>query len=128
MKRVSALLLCSALVGCQAVPGEGPLAGAIVKDAGQSGAEIGRQNATVFDIVDVDGRSARLVSDYVSSTLNRRFGIGGGVGRVVIGVGDQLKVSIFEAGSDGLFSTQDSKQTSIDLVVQPDGKAAIPYV
>lgn len=128
MKRVSALLLCTALVGCQAVPGEGPLAGAIVKEAGHSGAEIGRQNATVFDIVDVDGRSARLVSDYVSSTLNRRFGIGGGVGRVVIGVGDALKVSIFEAGSDGLFSTQDSKQTSIDLVVQPDGKAAIPYV
>lgn len=128
MKRVSALLLCTALVGCQAVPGEGPLAGAIVKDAGQSGAEIGRQNATVFDIVDVDGRSARLVSDYVSSTLSRRFGIGGGVGQVVIGVGDALKVSIFEAGSDGLFSTQDSKQTSIDLVVQPDGKAAIPYV
>lgn len=60
MKRVSALLLCTALVGCQAVPGEGPLAGAIVKDAGQSGAEIGRQNATVFDIVEVDGRTARL--------------------------------------------------------------------
>ena len=128
MKRVAALLLSTALAGCQAVPGEGPLAGAIVADAGQSGAEIGRKNATVFDIVDVTGQSARLVSDYVSSTLNRRFGIGGGVGRVVIGVGDALKVSIFEAGSDGLFSTQDSKQTSIDLVVQPDGKAAIPYV
>ncbi|RDL48945.1 hypothetical protein BLJAPNOD_00038 [Ensifer sp. M14] len=128
MKRVAALLLSTALAGCQAVPGEGPLAGAIVADAGQSGAEIGRKNATVFDIVDVSGQSARLVSDYVSSTLNRRFGIGGGVGRVVIGVGDALKVSIFEAGSDGLFSTQDSKQTSIDLVVQPDGKAAIPYV
>jgi polysaccharide export outer membrane protein len=128
LKRVAALLLSTALAGCQAVPGEGPLAGAIVADAGQSGAEIGRKNATVFDIVDVTGQSARLVSDYVSSTLNRRFGIGGGVGRVVIGVGDALKVSIFEAGSDGLFSTQDSKQTSIDLVVQPDGKAAIPYV
>jgi polysaccharide export outer membrane protein len=128
LKRVAALLLSTALAGCQAVPGEGPLAGAIVADAGQSGAEIGRKNATVFDIVDVSGQSARLVSDYVSSTLNRRFGIGGGVGRVVIGVGDALKVSIFEAGSDGLFSTQDSKQTSIDLVVQPDGKAAIPYV
>lgn len=128
MKRVAALLLSTALAGCQAVPGEGPLAGAIVADAGQSGAEIGRKNATVFDIVDVNGQSARLVSDYVSSTLNRRFGIGGGVGRVVIGIGDALKVSIFEAGSDGLFSTQDSKQTSIDLVVQPDGKAAIPYV
>ncbi|WP_370906496.1 polysaccharide biosynthesis/export protein (plasmid) [Ensifer sp. WSM1721] len=128
MKRVTALLLCTALAGCQAVPGEGPLATDIVADAGQSGAQIGRKNATVFDIVDVDGQSARLVSDYVATTLSRRFGIGGGVGQVVIGVGDQLKVTIFEAGSDGLFSTTESKQTSIDLVVQPDGKAAIPYV
>ncbi|WP_331373230.1 polysaccharide biosynthesis/export family protein [Sinorhizobium chiapasense] len=128
MKRVTALLLCTALAGCQAVPGEGPLTTDIVADAGQSGAQIGRKNATVFDIVDVDGQSARLVSDYVSTTLSRRFGIGGGVGQVVIGVGDQLKISIFEAGSDGLFSTTESKQTNIDLVVQPDGKAAIPYV
>lgn len=128
MKRVTALLLCTALAGCQAVPGEGPLSSDIVAEAGQSGADIGRRNATVFDIVDVDGQSARLVSDYVATTLSRRFGIGGGVGQVVIGVGDQLKVTIFEAGSDGLFSTTESKQTSIDLVVQPDGKAAIPYV
>ncbi|RVL97629.1 polysaccharide export protein, partial [Sinorhizobium meliloti] len=94
VKRVTALLLCTALAGCQAVPGEGPLTTDIVSDAGQSGSEIGRRNATVFDIVDVDGQSARLVSEYVSTTLSRRFGIGGGVGQVVIGIGDQLKVTI----------------------------------
>jgi polysaccharide export outer membrane protein len=60
--------------------------------------------------------------------LKRRFGIGGAARNVVIGVGDQLRVTIFEAGADGLFSTQDSKKTDIDVVVQPDGKAAIPYV
>jgi polysaccharide export outer membrane protein len=97
-------------------------------DAGRSGQEIGRRNTVAYDIIDVDARSARLVSNYVATALNRRFGIGGGVGRVVIGVGDQLKVTIFEAGSDGLFSTTDSKQTSLDLVVQPNGQASIPYV
>jgi polysaccharide export outer membrane protein len=115
------------LVGCNSVSSEGPLAGAIVKDAGQSSVELGRRNAAVFDIVDIDSRSARLVSDYVSSTLNRRFGMGGGIGPVVIGVGDALKVTIFEAGADGLFSTAQSKQVSLDIVVQPDGTAAIPY-
>jgi polysaccharide export outer membrane protein len=86
-------------------------------------------NAAVFEIVDVDNRSSRLVADYVSTALKRRFGIGSaGIGRAVIGVGDQLKVTVFEAGSDGLFSTAESKQTSIDVVVQPDGTAAIPYV
>jgi polysaccharide export outer membrane protein len=68
------------------------------------------------------------VANFSASTLNRRFGIGGRAGNVVIGVGDQLRVSIFEAGSEGLFSTSESKQTNLDIVVQPDGKAAIPYV
>jgi polysaccharide export outer membrane protein len=126
--RLNAILICAVLTGCQAVPGEGPVSSDILADAGKSGQQIGRENAVPFDVVDVDGRSARLVSDYVATALNRRFGIGGGVGRVVIGVGDQLKVTIFEAGSDGLFSTADSKQTNLDLVVQPDGTAAIPYV
>jgi polysaccharide export outer membrane protein len=123
----AAVLVCVVLAGCNSVSSEGPLAGAIDDDAGQSGAELGRRNAAVFDVVDIDSRTARLVSDYVSGALNRRFGIGGSVGRVVIGVGDSLRVTIFEAGVDGLFSTAQSKQVSLDIVVQPDGTAAIPY-
>lgn len=125
--RVGALLVCVVLAGCNSVSSEGPLAGAIGDDAGRSSVELGRKNAAVFDVVDIDSRTARLVSDYVSTAFNRRFGIGGGVGRVVIGVGDALRVTIFEAGSDGLFSTAQSKQVSLDIVVQPDGTAAIPY-
>lgn len=128
MVRVSAIVLCAALAGCQAVPAEGPKASAINEDAGRSPAEVGRLNAAVFDIVDVDNHTARLVSDYVSTALKRRFGIGGGPGRAVIGVGDQLRITIFEAGADGLFSTSERKQTPIEVVVQPDGTAAIPYV
>ncbi|SMF51030.1 polysaccharide biosynthesis/export family protein [Neorhizobium sp. CSC1952] len=128
MVRVTAIMICAVLAGCQAVPGEGPLTSDIKAAAGQSPAQIGRIDAAVFDIVSVDSRTAKLVSDYVATALNRRFGIGGGGGRVVIGVGDQLKISIFEAGADGLFSTSESKQTNLDVVVQPDGTAAIPYV
>jgi polysaccharide export outer membrane protein len=128
LKRVSAIVICAALAGCQAVPGEGPLASAITEEAGRSPAEVGRANAAVFDIIDIDSQSARLVSDYVSTALKRRFGIGGGPGRAVIGIGDQLRITIFEAGADGLFSTSERKQTPIDIVVQPDGTAAIPYV
>ncbi|MGK6312892.1 polysaccharide biosynthesis/export family protein [Neorhizobium sp. DT-125] len=128
MVRVTAIMICAVLAGCQAVPGEGPLTADIKAAAGQSPAQIGRIDAAVFDIVNVDNRTAKLVSDYVATALNRRFGIGGGGGRVVIGVGDQLKISIFEAGADGLFSTSESKQTNLDVVVQPDGTAAIPYV
>jgi polysaccharide export outer membrane protein len=128
LNRLNAILMCAVLAGCQAVPGEGPLSSEIVKDAGRSAQEIGRENTVAYDVVDVDARSARLVSNYTSTALSRRFGIGGGVGQVVIGVGDLLKITIFEAGSDGLFSTSESKQTTLDLVVQPNGAASIPYV
>lgn len=76
----------------------------------------------------MDTPTARLLSQYRSRTLNTRFGFGNGKSSAAIGVGDQLKITIFEAGSDGLFSTADTKQISFDLVVQPDGTGAIPYV
>jgi polysaccharide export outer membrane protein len=122
------IALSIGVTGCQSVSTNGPLASAITDSAGQSAAERDLPNAAVFDVVDVDLRAARLVSAYRASTFNRAFGFGGGAARAVIGVGDELRITIFEAGTDGLFSTTESKQTVLDVVVQPNGKAAIPYV
>jgi polysaccharide export outer membrane protein len=115
------------LAGCQVVPSAGPIASDINAAAGKSAAEQNRQTATVFDIVDINASTARIISEYQNGTLNRKFGFGGR-DAVVLGVGDELRVSIFEAGVDGLFSTTESKQTTLLVVVQPDGNAAIPYV
>ncbi|MCL6707696.1 polysaccharide export protein [Pseudomonas sp. R2.Fl] len=128
MKRIAVVIVCAGLAGCEAVPGAGPLASDINTQAGKSLSEQQRPSGVVFDIVDVDSAAARTVSDFSTGMLKRRFGMGGAATRPVIGVGDRLRITIFEAGADGLFSTSDSKQTNIDVVVQPDGKAAIPYV
>lgn len=128
MKRVVVAIVCAGLAGCEAVPGAGPLASDINSQAGKSISDVHRANAAVFEIVDVNAETARTVADFSVGMLKRRFGIGGAARNVVIGVGDQLRVTIFEAGADGLFSTQESKKTDIDIIVQPDGKAAIPYV
>lgn len=128
MHRFCVLFLVSTLASCQAIPGEGPLAGAIVADAGKSTDELKRESATVYEIVDVDRQSANTVASYTNATLNRRFGLGGRPGGALIGIGDRLVVSIFEAGTDGLFSTTKSKAATMEIVVQPDGKASIPYV
>lgn len=127
-RSAAALLLALATAGCQVVPGQGPLAGAIADAAGRSALELSIPRATVFELVHVNADTARLVSSYQSRILSRRFGFGRQGSGALIGVGDQLKVTIFEAGTDGLFSTTESKQISIDLVVQPDGTGAIPYV
>lgn len=113
---------------CQLVPGQGPLTSEIVENAGRSAKELSLPHATVFGLLTMDSDAARVLSQYRARTLSTRFGFGTGRSSAAIGVGDQLKVTIFEAGSDGLFSTTDTKQVSIDLVVQPDGTGAIPYV
>lgn len=127
--RGAAAIACCllALAGCQAVPSTGPLASDIVTAAGRSAAERQLASAAVFDIVAIDAHSAHLVSEYRPGTLKRTFGAGRQGGGGIVGVGDQLRVVIFEASSEGLFSTTDSKQTVLDIVVQPDGNAAIPY-
>lgn len=129
MKKASVLLIGFCLSSCNSLPGEGPLASDVAKQSRQSvEAKDVLHSNVVFDIVDVDSNSTRLISSFDGKLLQRRFGVGGGIKKPVIGVGDQLKITIFEAGTDGLFSTGDSKQTNLDVVVQPDGKAAIPYV
>ena len=128
VKLICATASLGVLAGCQALPGEGPSALSIASTAGQSAAEQNRPTATVFDVVQVDAYSARLVADYTARMLNRRFGIGSAGNTALIGVGDQVQVTIFEAGESGLFSTAESKQTSLQLIVQPDGRVPIPYV
>ncbi|MGN7883809.1 polysaccharide biosynthesis/export family protein [Ensifer sp. 22460] len=128
MNRISVLFLVTTLASCQAVPGEGPLASAILSDSGKSVEELHRDSATVYEVVNVDSKSADTILSYTNATLTRRFGFGGRQGSATIGVGDRLLVSIFEAGADGLFSTSKSKTAKVTVVVQPDGKAAIPYV
>lgn len=128
MNKTAVSLICLALAGCQAVPAEGPLARDIVSQAGLSPEELKRAQAEVFELVDVDSRTARLISDHQANSLRRRFSAGGPVREPVVGAGDQLKIVIFEAGADGLFSTTESKQTPIDVVVQTNGMASIPYV
>ena len=102
---------------CQLVPGQGPLTSEIVENAGRSAKELSLPHATVFGLLTMDSDAARVLSQYRARTLSTRFGFGTGRSSAAIGVGDQLKVTIFEAGSDGLFSTTDTKQVSIDLVV-----------
>nr|WP_178126833.1 polysaccharide biosynthesis/export family protein [Agrobacterium rubi] len=128
VKKAGFLLIGLSLTSCNNLPGDGPLASDVLEQSKQSINQTGSRQSVVFDIVDIDVNSATLISAFDGKLLQSRFGIGGSVKRPVIGIGDQLKITIFEAGSDGLFSTGDSKQTTLDIVVQPDGKAAIPYV
>ncbi|HBF29342.1 MAG TPA: capsule biosynthesis protein [Rhizobium sp.] len=117
-----------ALASCQMVPADGPLTDDIVKEAGRSAADQQRATAEVFELIDVDARMSRIINDFQARKLQTRFRVSGSIKAPVIGIGDALKVTIFEASADGLFSTENSKQVTLDIVVQPNGTASIPYV
>ena len=46
----------------------------------------------------------------------------------IIGIGDRLLISIWEASGDGLFSTTEKKQTDIEATIDEKGMIFIPYV
>jgi capsule polysaccharide modification protein KpsS/protein involved in polysaccharide export with SLBB domain len=118
---VVALLL---LGGCAHMPRSGPT-GAAVRDwnAGDETVEKG------YAVVPLDVASVRTIEAYKPEYFPTEFRDVPASGRSTrVGIGDQLKVSIWEASGDGLFSTLDKKQTDIQLVVDATGQIFIPYV
>ncbi|EYR80864.1 polysaccharide export protein [Shinella sp. 838] len=115
------------LAGC-VVPSDGPLTHEVLSAGADGKSYEIPQTKLIFDVVNVDQRVANSVSAAKRYGLSSTFGFGGGGGTPVIGVGDRLEVTIFEAGPDGLFSTNDRKSTTIPVIVQPDGHGQIPYV
>jgi polysaccharide biosynthesis/export protein len=116
-----------ALAGC-VVPSDGPLTSEVLSAGADGKAYEIPQTKLIFDVVSIDQRVANSVNVMSRLGLAKTFGFGGGGGTPVIGVGDRLDVTIFEAGPDGLFSTVERKSTTIPVVVQPDGHGQIPYV
>lgn len=118
------LSLLLGLSGCGVVPTDGPLKSDVIRDATKDITT----NSFVYDVVDVDLIIANYVASYKPVALAKKFGFGGPASTPVIGVGDSLAISIFEAGPDGLFSTAEKKSITLTVVVQPNGYAPIPYV
>ncbi|MDQ6436225.1 polysaccharide biosynthesis/export family protein [Mesorhizobium sp. LHD-90] len=128
LRKVVAVAAIPLLVaGC--FPSTGPGINAIVAaSSNKANTSYRQKQKAVFDIVDMDQNVASIVSAYRSPSFNKTFGLGGGGGNPTIGVGDIVQITIFEAGPDGLFSTQDNKATNVTVTVQPDGRAPVPYI
>lgn len=126
-KRLALAVMASSLaLLASCVPNDGPLT-AKVENAGADKTVTIAQTSVVFDVIKLDQRVANSVTSLGQPSLSRTFGFGSAPGTPVIGIGDELSVTIFEAGPDGLFSTTERKSTSIPVVVQPNGQGQIPY-
>ena len=134
--RVLPLALCTALAvsGCSSIlPGAGPTTGAIV-----DGADVSTSEGTFarYELVDLTAATIEALRGRPLDSLLASFGDHRPSLEPVIGVGDFVAVSVWEAGSGGLFSgplasdrfSAGSKAATIpEQVVARDGAISVPY-
>jgi polysaccharide export outer membrane protein len=124
-------LLSLAVAGCTAFPAQGPSAGTVVDSRSSAPSE----KYPGYLVVDLDNRVASLLASRSDSSLRGRFGDHRPATTPVIGVGDAVSVTIWEASAGGLFSSPvmstgapGSRTATIpDQVVARDGSITVPY-
>jgi polysaccharide biosynthesis/export protein len=130
---LSAILV--ALAGCAGtVPIEGPTAGQIVDQADPTQPAAGQTSNYV--LVNVDAAVAARVGRREPTSFAATFGDHRPGGEQVIGIGDAVSVTIWEAGPGGLFSAPllsdkiaagSNAATIPDQLVGQDGAITVPY-
>ena len=120
-------LLAGAVAGCAVLPSSGPTRTEI--EMAQP------EDDTRYLLVDVDDRTLSLLASERGPTLGSRFGDYRPPSRYVVGVGDTISVTIWEAAAGGLFSGPvidrlgtGSRSAAIpEQQVAQDGSITVPY-
>ena len=115
------LLLC--LGGCTAVPSDGPATMDMVLSNDASA-----QGGKSYVLAQLDEQVLRKINALPPRSFTPEFREGfKGSGSYVLGVGDRLVVNIWEASSDGIFTTESNRQAKLQIVVEEDGRVYVPY-
>jgi len=133
---VFACAAAAALAGCSSIPTAGPTTAQVLDQAV-------KQDKRRFDVVEIDPRVVSTLSGQSSSSLRAQFERYGRPRTPTIGIGDTVLVSIWEAGSGGVFGAAATENPSVvvlpatgggahsitipDQVVGPDGGISVPY-
>jgi polysaccharide export outer membrane protein len=122
--------LAFGLAACSTLPSSGPSAGAVLDAAASDPA------AKSYEVIDIDPSTIDVLSRRPKSSFATRFGDHRLSVEPVIGVGDMVSVTIWEASSGGLFSSPAALEklsagansaTIPEQVVGRDGSITVPY-
>jgi polysaccharide export outer membrane protein len=114
------------LAACDILPSDGPNANTVT--AGSSARVNASTAVTRYVLVTVNDRISQEADRFYRPSEQQvpaEFPRGGSFGRV--GVGDLLRVTVWETGEVGLFSGRDRRSTDISVRVDTDGTIALPY-
>ncbi|MHA7772526.1 polysaccharide biosynthesis/export family protein [Roseibium sp. M-1] len=123
MRFLPVFVTAGVLFGCAALPGDGPGAINITSQDVETNAQAGDYTVVTVDPVNID-----IIRKYRPLAFANQFqGVGSGGSPTLLGVGDTLTVSIWEASPDGLFSGGEGGSSQIPSVVDESGHIFIPY-
>lgn len=123
MKFSAVLILAGSLIGCAALPADGPASINITSQDIETQSDDG-----AYSVIPLDASNIEVIKRYRPLAFANEFrGVGHGGGSALLGVGDSLSVGIWEAAPEGLFNSGDSASSSIPVVVDESGYIFIPY-
>ena len=123
-------LILLGLAGCSTLPAQGPSAAQVLAEIDATPA-ISRR----YLVTDLSPRAVEIAAARPRPTLLGRFGERGAAPSAVMGIGDVVQVTVWEAATGGLFSTPNvagvtagSHSASFpEQTVSRDGTITVPY-
>ncbi|MFC3695446.1 polysaccharide biosynthesis/export family protein [Chenggangzhangella methanolivorans] len=106
------------LAGCSAMPAAGPSTQDIVSE---------KQALQNYVLVNLDQRAVDILSQYRVTAFSSRFAAPAPAPSQIVGVGDTLSITLFEAGQGGLFSSEYGARVTFTQRVDSDGSITVPY-
>lgn len=124
----------SFLASCTSLPRSGPDPHSVESDAKVKLASADKKVGVDYALVDINKSVLAALDNKATSSIHSGFGGGrGGPPNIVLGVGDVVQVSVFEAQAGGLFIPQDAGSRPGNYITLPaqtigrDGVLSIPY-
>lgn len=109
------------LAGCSALPATGPSTDQIDPPSSS-------KNATPnYVLVNLEQQAVDILSQYRVTAFAQRFAAPRPAPNQIVGVGDVLSITIFEAGQGGLFSSDYGARVTLTQRVDSDGSITVPY-
>ncbi|MFC7052238.1 polysaccharide biosynthesis/export family protein [Hansschlegelia quercus] len=124
-RRVFGVALISAsigvLPGCSTLPGTGPSTQEIAPPT------VNRDSLKDYVLVDLSQPVVDVLSQYRVAPFARRFAAPRPAPGQIVGAGDVLSITVFEAGQGGLFSSDYGSRVALEQRVDTDGTISVPY-
>jgi polysaccharide export outer membrane protein len=113
--------VASVLAGCSTLPATGPTTAQIDPPS------VAKDATPGYVLVDLNQRVVDILSQYRVAPFAQRFAAPRPAPGQIVGVGDVLSITLFEAGQGGLFQSDLGARVALVQRVDTDGSISIPY-